>query len=106
MFLAGSAGLRAYVNFILDQNHAYAKLAAPIAALLFFFVLALGVLLGAEFNAAIEDRKPAKVRPPRVLDPRNWQVFQGNRTDEPDPDANGSARRASPAQPAQPRKLS
>jgi hypothetical protein len=46
--------------------------------LLFFFVLALGVLLGAEFNAAIEDRKPAKVRPPRVLDPRNWQMFQGD----------------------------
>jgi membrane protein len=102
VFLAGSAGLRAYVNFILDQNHAYAKLAAPIAALLFFFVLALGVLLGAEFNAAIEDRKPAKVRPPRVLDPRNWQVFQADRNDEPDPDANG----APAAQPGQPRKLS
>ncbi|MDT4914663.1 MAG: rane protein [Pseudonocardiales bacterium] len=78
VFLAGSAGLRAYISFILDQNHAYAKLAAPIAALLFFFVLALGVLLGAEFNAAIEDRKPAKLRPPRVLDPRSWQMFQSD----------------------------
>jgi membrane protein len=96
VFLAGSGGLRAYINFILDHNHAYAKLAAPIAALLFFFVLALGVLLGAEFNAAIEDRKPAKVRPPRVLDPRNWQLFhgEGNGSDPEangnDPDANGS----------------
>jgi membrane protein len=96
VFMAGSAGLRAYINFILDQNHAYAKLAAPIAALLFFFILALGVLLGAEFNAAIEDRKPAKVRPPRVLDPRSWQMFQGSSTDddptpaEPrSPEANG-----------------
>jgi membrane protein len=80
VFLGGSAGLRAYINFILDHNHAYTALAAPIAALLFFFVLALGVLLGAEFNAAIEERKPAKVRPPRVLDPRNWQIFQ---PDEP-----------------------
>jgi membrane protein len=76
VFLAGSAGLRTYINFILDHNHAYTQLAAPIAALLFFFVIALGVLLGAEFNAAIEERKPAKVRPPRVLDPRNWQMFQ------------------------------
>ena len=75
IFLAGSAGLRAYIRFILDRNHAYGALAAPIAALLFFFVLALGVLFGAEFNAAIEQMKPAKTRPPRVLDPRNWQVF-------------------------------
>ncbi|GAB2463860.1 YihY/virulence factor BrkB family protein [Jatrophihabitans fulvus] len=77
VFLAGSAGLREYIAFILDQNHAYGTLAAPIAALLFFFVLALGVLLGAEFNAAVEQYKPSKRRQPRVLDPRNWQVFSG-----------------------------
>lgn len=76
VFLAGSAGLRAYISFVLDHNHAYEKLAAPIAALLFFFVLAFGVLLGAEFNAAIEQRTPAPVKPPRVLHPRNWQMFQ------------------------------
>jgi membrane protein len=75
VFLAGSAGLRSYISFILDHNHAYGTLAAPIAALLFFFVLALGVLLGAELNAAIEQQKPSKVKPPRVLDPRNWQMF-------------------------------
>lgn len=78
VFLAGSAGLREYLTFILDHNHAYGTLAAPIAALLFFFVLALGVLLGAEFNAAIEQQKPAKVKPPRVLDPRGWHLFQGD----------------------------
>jgi membrane protein len=115
LFLAGSAGLRAYISFILDHNHAYGTLAAPIAALLFFFVLALGVLLGAEFNAAIEDRKPAKVRPPRVLDPRNWQMFQPDQpaTDDTDRARNGeAAAKAAPdaapeAKPeAQPRKLS
>jgi membrane protein len=115
LFLAGSAGLRAYISFILDHNHAYGTLAAPIAALLFFFVLALGVLLGAEFNAAIESRKPAKVRPPRVLDPRNWQMFQPDEptTDDTDRSRNGEAApKATPdatpkGQPkAQPRKLS
>ena len=75
VFLAGSTGLRAYIVFIVDHNHAYGTLAAPIAALLFFFVLALGVLFGAKLNAAVEERKPAKTRPPRMLDPRNWQVF-------------------------------
>jgi membrane protein len=83
VFLAGSAGLRAYINLILDKNHAYVNLAAPIAALLFFFVLALGVLLGAEFNAAIQERTPAKVRAPRVLDPRNWQKFQPDLPPDP-----------------------
>ena len=76
VFLGGSVALRTYINFILDHNHAYTTLAAPIAALLYFFVLALGVLLGAELNAAIQERNPAKVRAPRVLDPRNWQTFE------------------------------
>jgi membrane protein len=59
IFLAGSIGLRFYISFIIDQNHAYGTLAAPIATLLFFFLLALGVLLGAELNAEIEQRSPA-----------------------------------------------
>ncbi|MCU1657665.1 MAG: Membrane protein [Pseudonocardiales bacterium] len=73
VFLAGSAGLRGYIRFILDHNHAYGTLAAPIAALLFFFLLALGVLFGAEVNAAIEQMAPSPVRRPRVLHPRGWQ---------------------------------
>jgi membrane protein len=110
VFLAGSAGLRAYISFIIDHNHAYGTLAAPIAALLFFFVLALGVLIGAEFNAAIEERKPAMVKPSRLMDPRNWQMFQ---PDEPKADAppvngkdvNGAAAHKA-AKRSQPRKLS
>jgi len=62
-----------YIHLILKNNHAYTVLAAPIAALLFFYVLALGVLIGAEFNAAIEQFRPARVKPPRVLDERNWR---------------------------------
>lgn len=73
IFLAGSSALRAYISFILDHNHAYGNLASPIAALLFFYLLALGVLLGAEFNAAIEQLSPTPVKPPRVLRPGGWQ---------------------------------
>jgi membrane protein len=97
IFLAGSTGMRTYLTFILDKNAAYVRLAAPIAALLFFFVLALGVLLGAEFNAAIQERAPAKVRPPRVLDPRSWQRFQP--TDDVEAaSANGSPQRGQQAE--------
>jgi membrane protein len=87
VFIAGSAGLRAYITFIVDHNHAYGNLAAPIAALLYFFVLALGVLLGAELNAAIEEHAPSKIRPPRVLDPRDWKVFHSDRDAGPPADS-------------------
>jgi membrane protein len=83
VFLAGSVALHAYLRFILDHNHAYGTLAAPIAALLYFYVLALGVLLGAEFNAAIEHLSPTPVKPPRVLRPRNWQRLD-DESDGPD----------------------
>ena len=74
VFLAGAAGLRTYITFIIQHNSAaYGTIAAPIAALLFFYVLALGVLLGAEFNAAIEQYSPAARKKPRFLDPKDWQ---------------------------------
>lgn len=85
VFLAGSAGLRSYITFLLEHNHAYGTLAAPIAALLYFYLLGLGVLLGAEFNAAIEVLSPTPMRPPRALEPRNWQSLDevDNHSDEP-----------------------
>ncbi|MGI8762135.1 MAG: YihY/virulence factor BrkB family protein [Jatrophihabitantaceae bacterium] len=86
VFLAGSVALRTYLTFILDHNHAYATLAAPIAALLFFFVLALGVLLGAEFNASIEHLSPSPIKPPRVLHERNWQRLEDAERPTPAPD--------------------
>ena len=89
VFLAGSAGLRAYISFILDHNHAYGRLAAPIAALLYFFALALGVLLGAELNAAIERTTPSKQKRPRILHPRAWRHFE--------PDAGPDSAEAEPA---------
>lgn len=72
VFIAGSEGLQGYINFILTRNHAYGTLAAPVATLLFFYVLALGVLLGAEFNAVIEEEWPAVIAEPRILRSRQW----------------------------------
>lgn len=96
VFLAGSTALRAYIKFILDHNHAYVTLASPIAALLFFFVLALGVLFGAELNAAIEQLSPTEAKPPRVLHPRAWQRVTGaGHDDEPPADPDQSDRRLS-----------
>jgi hypothetical protein len=76
VFFGGAAGLRSYITFIVHQSHAYGTLAGPIAALLFLFVLALGVLLGAEFNAAIEWMWPSPERRPRALHPRRWKWLE------------------------------
>ena len=64
IFVAGSAALRVYIGFVLDHNTAYVTLATPIAALLFFYILAFGVLIGAEFNAAFEELHPSRRGPP------------------------------------------
>jgi membrane protein len=90
VFLGGSAGLRTYITFIVGHNSAaYGTIAAPIAALLFFFVLAIGVLLGAEFNAAIEQYKPAAPRKPRVLNPKDWRRIPPHDASEVPDDAIG-----------------
>lgn len=100
IFLAGSAALRAYIRFVLDNNQAYAALAAPLAALLFFFALALGVLLGAELNAAIEQARPTKTKPPRVLRTGGWQHFRAEH-----PQAGADTTVGDPAGPPPKRRL-
>lgn len=62
VFLGGSFALRMYIVFVVDQGFTYGALAAPIGALLFFYVLALAVLLGAELNATIEQTWPTGSR--------------------------------------------
>ena len=53
-WLLGSFGVRAYLESSFRTKSAYGSLAAPIAALLFFYVTALAVLIGAELNSAID----------------------------------------------------
>jgi membrane protein len=60
VFSLGGSVLRAYIGFIVGHGLSYGALAAPIAALLFFYVLALAVLLGAELNATIEQLWPSR----------------------------------------------
>lgn len=60
VFVLGSAALRAYIGFVVGQGLTYGALAAPIGALLFFYLLALAVLLGAELNATIEQSRPSR----------------------------------------------
>jgi membrane protein len=63
VFVLGSTGLRLYIGFVVSQGFTYGALAAPIGALLFFYLLALAVLIGAELNATIELTKATRTRP-------------------------------------------
>jgi len=57
LWFIGSYGLRAYVAYVFRRTLDYGALAAPVAVLLFFYITALAVLLGAELNAEISRRR-------------------------------------------------
>ncbi len=61
-FMVAATLLRAYVSDILVAALPYGALATPIAALLFLFFFGMAVLLGAELNAAVQERWPASLR--------------------------------------------
>jgi membrane protein len=66
VFILGSYCLRLYVRLVVGRALTYGALATPIAALLFFYVLALAVLLGAEVNATLERLWPRGAKPSRT----------------------------------------
>ena len=59
VFLVTSTGLRLYISSVTATGYTYGALAAPIAYLLFCFFIAMAIVLGAEFNSAIEELWPA-----------------------------------------------
>jgi membrane protein len=58
LWLGGSVLLRWYLSFAIGQSPAYGALSAPVAVLLFLYVTALAVLLGAELNSQIDRLRP------------------------------------------------
>lgn len=60
MWLLGSAGLRVYVAGSSIDNAVFAPFAGPLVLLLWMYVSAFAVLLGAEFNGEIEKMWPTR----------------------------------------------
>lgn len=82
LWLLASAGLRAYLAVSVRDEAVYAQLAAPIAVVLWLYVTAFAVLVGAEFNAEIErmwphDRYPWRLRRRRVRRSRDGSPRMG-----------------------------
>ncbi|WP_245614049.1 YihY/virulence factor BrkB family protein [Actinokineospora inagensis] len=61
VFVLSSIGLRLYIGWITTTGYTYGALATPIAFLLFAFFIGLAVVIGAYFNAAIQEVYPAKM---------------------------------------------
>jgi len=58
-FVIATLGLRIYLWWIAGTGYTYGALATPIAFLLFAFFAGFAIMLGAEFNAAIQEEWPA-----------------------------------------------
>lgn len=61
VFFLASIGLRLYISWITTTGYTYGALATPIAFLLFTFFIGLAIVIGAYFNAAIQEMYPAKM---------------------------------------------
>ncbi|WP_084530080.1 YihY/virulence factor BrkB family protein [Nocardia crassostreae] len=86
-FMAASEGLRRYLSWITKTGISYGALATPIAFLLFTFFLGFAVILGAEFNASVQEFWPARTT--RFARVRAWLTAHLHRKvramTEPDP---------------------
>jgi membrane protein len=73
-FIAASAVLRRYLTWITSTGYTYGALATPIAFLLFTFFLGFAVILGAHFNATVQEFWPARAT--RMEQVREWLAAQ------------------------------
>jgi membrane protein len=102
VFLLSSIGLRLYISWITTTGYTYGALATPIAFLLFAFFIGLAVVLGAYFNAAIQEMWPARMtkrqrRRWRRLEMTKAVLARGDEPPSAAPSQNGKVEVADPA---------
>ncbi|MFL6144058.1 MAG: YihY/virulence factor BrkB family protein [Labedaea sp.] len=73
VFLLSSIGLRLYIAWITTTGYTYGALATPIAFLLFAYFIGMAIVIGAYFNAAIQEMYPAK---PSRRQRRRWRRLE------------------------------
>ncbi|WP_228002101.1 YihY/virulence factor BrkB family protein [Nocardia australiensis] len=84
-FMTASELLRRYLAWVTETGVSYGALATPIAFLLFTFFLGFAVILGAEFNATVQEFWPA--RSTRIDLVKEWLTNQvrGDGTEDAPP---------------------
>jgi membrane protein len=58
VWLSGSYGLRIYATNFIETDSAYSYFGTPLVLLLWIYITAVALLVGAEFNAEIEKLYP------------------------------------------------
>ena len=62
VFLVASGGLRLYVAYVYTHGLTYGALATPITFLLFYYFASMAIIIGAQFNNALLEYYPPRVR--------------------------------------------
>ena len=75
-FLITSFGLRLYLSYVYTHGLTYGALAVPITFLLFYYFVAMAIIVGAQFNNALLEYYPPKMRKREV---RRWQRYDPER---------------------------
>ena len=73
VFVIASFGLRLYVGYVYTHGLTYGALATPVTFLLFYYMMALAIILGAQFNNATLEFYPPRVSPREL---RKWQSLE------------------------------
>jgi len=102
VFLLSSIGLRLYIAWITTTGYTYGALATPIAFLLFAFFIGLAIVIGAYFNAAIQEMWPARMTRRQRRRWRRLEMDRASRAGEPTTEpAPGPEPLPGPPQPSQ-----
>ncbi|MBY8860825.1 YihY/virulence factor BrkB family protein [Nocardia sp. CA2R105] len=80
-FMTASIILRRYLSWVSRNGISYGALSTPIAFLLFTYFLAFAVIIGAEFNATVQEFWPARRTRFDII--RRWLSFRLHRTIDP-----------------------
>ncbi|MCA1186093.1 MULTISPECIES: YihY/virulence factor BrkB family protein [unclassified Saccharopolyspora] len=79
VFLCSSVGLRWYITWVTGTGYTYGALATPIAFLLFAFFIGLAIIIGAQFNQALQELWPAKMT---RRERRKWRRLEMRRAEQ------------------------
>ena len=61
VFLVASGGLRLYLSYVYSHGLTYGALATPITFLLFYYFIAMAIIIGAQFNNALLEYYPPRI---------------------------------------------
>lgn len=79
VFFCSSFGLRVYFTWITTTGYTYGTLAAPISFLLFAFFIGMAIIIGAQFNSAIQQMWPSRLS---GSERRRWRKLERRRSEQ------------------------